>query len=87
MRSFILKYNHAEVLNKATELFWQKGYQGTKMRDLQEHLDMRPGSIYAGFGSKEAIFLQVFGHALPTTRPSRQTGKFVCLEKARPSPV
>jgi TetR/AcrR family transcriptional repressor of nem operon len=59
MRSFILKYNHADVLNKATELFWQKGYQGTKMRDLQEHLDMRPGSIYAGFGSKEALFLQV----------------------------
>jgi AcrR family transcriptional regulator len=54
-----LKYERAEALNKATELFWQKGYQGTKMRDLQEHLDMRPGSIYAGFGSKEALFLQV----------------------------
>jgi AcrR family transcriptional regulator len=59
MSASILKYDHAEALNKATELFWQKGYQGTKMRDLQEHLDMRPGSIYAGFGSKEAMFLQV----------------------------
>ena len=55
----ILKYERAEALNKATQLFWQKGYQGTKMRDLQEHLDMRPGSIYAGFGSKETLFLQV----------------------------
>ncbi|AGH45370.1 TetR/AcrR family transcriptional regulator [Paraglaciecola psychrophila] len=54
-----MKYDHTDALNKATELFWQKGYQGTKMRDLQEHLDMRPGSIYAGFGSKEAMFLQV----------------------------
>lgn len=26
------------------------------MRDLQKHLDMRPGSIYAGFGSKEELF-------------------------------
>jgi AcrR family transcriptional regulator len=59
MRSRILKYDHTDALNIATELFWQKGYQGTKMRDLQEHLDMRPGSIYAGFGSKEAMFLQV----------------------------
>lgn len=59
MSASILKYDHAEALNKATELFWKKGYQGTKMRDLQEHLDMRPGSIYAGFGSKEAMFLQV----------------------------
>jgi AcrR family transcriptional regulator len=54
-----MKYDHEKALNKATELFWQKGYQGTKMRDLQNHLDMRPGSIYAGFGSKEALFLQV----------------------------
>ena len=54
-----MKYERTEALNKATELFWQKGYQGTKMRDLQDHLDMRPGSIYAGFGSKEALFLQV----------------------------
>jgi TetR/AcrR family transcriptional repressor of nem operon len=59
MSASILKYDHTEALNKATKLFWQKGYQGTKMRDLQEHLDMRPGSIYAGFGSKEAMFLQV----------------------------
>lgn len=54
-----MKYERAEALNKATELFWKKGYQGTKMRDLQEYLDMRPGSIYAGFGSKEALFLEV----------------------------
>jgi TetR/AcrR family transcriptional repressor of nem operon len=54
-----LKYERAKVLNKATELFWQKGYQGTKMRDLQEYLNMRPGSIYSGFGNKEALFLLV----------------------------
>jgi TetR/AcrR family transcriptional repressor of nem operon len=29
------------------------------MLDLQEHPDMRPGSIYKEFGSKEAMFLQV----------------------------
>ena len=54
-----MKYKPADALNKATELFWQKGFQGTKMRDLQDKLDMRPGSIYAGFGSKEGLFLQV----------------------------
>ena len=54
-----MKYDHANAVNKATELFWKKGFQGTKMRDLQNHLDMRPGSIYAGFGSKEGLFLQV----------------------------
>ena len=51
-----MKYDRAQAIKKATGLFWKLGFQGTKMRDLQEHLDMRPGSIYAGFGSKELLF-------------------------------
>jgi AcrR family transcriptional regulator len=54
-----LKYKPEEAIQKATELFWEQGFQGTKMRDLQAKLDMRPGSIYAGFGSKENLFRQV----------------------------
>ena len=51
-----MKYNHDEAIQGATEIFWQQGFHGTKMRDLQTKLDMRPGSIYAAFGSKENLF-------------------------------
>ncbi len=51
-----MKYDRAKAIDRATGLFWRLGFQGTKMRDLQKHLDMRPGSIYAGFGSKELLF-------------------------------
>jgi len=51
-----MKYDRAKAIDKAAGLFWRLGFQGTKMRDLQKHLDMRPGSIYAGFGSKELLF-------------------------------
>lgn len=51
-----LKYNRQQAIEKATELFWTQGFNGTKMRDLQIQLDMRPGSIYAGFGNKENLF-------------------------------
>lgn len=54
-----MKYQREEVLLKAQEVFWQKGYLGTGMRDLQQALDMRPGSIYAGFGSKDGLFCEV----------------------------
>ena len=47
-----------EAINKAMQLFWEKGYAGTSMRDLQMVLDMRPGSIYASLGDKDAIFLR-----------------------------
>lgn len=54
-----MQYDPQVALQKATEVFWQAGYQGTKMRDLQAHMDMRPGSIYAGFGNKSELFTRV----------------------------
>lgn len=53
-----MKYDRQEAIEKATELFWEKGFHATSMRNLQDVLDMRPGSIYAGFGSKEGLFLE-----------------------------
>lgn len=37
-------------------LFWVKGYHATSLKDLEAALKMRPGSIYAAFQSKEALF-------------------------------
>lgn len=51
-------YDREKVLDKALELFWSRGYHGTSLKDLEAALDMRPGSIYAAFGSKEALFAQ-----------------------------
>lgn len=57
-----MKYDRDKAIQQATELFWEQGYQATKMRDLQQHLDMRPGSIYAGFGNKENLFKEVLAY-------------------------
>jgi AcrR family transcriptional regulator len=51
-----VKYDRDAVVEKATQLYWEKGFHGTSMRNLQDVIDLRPGSIYAGFGSKEALF-------------------------------
>jgi AcrR family transcriptional regulator len=50
------KYDRQDVIRKATDLFWAKGFHATSMRNLQEAIDLRPGSIYASFGSKEGLF-------------------------------
>ena len=57
-----MKYDRQQAIEAATDVFWQQGYQGTKMRDLQVRLDMRPGSIYAGFGNKQGLFKDVLDH-------------------------
>ena len=49
-------YDREEVLQQALELFWDKGFQGTSMKDLGAALRMHPGSIYSAFGSKEKLF-------------------------------
>ncbi|OKY25847.1 TetR/AcrR family transcriptional regulator [Thalassotalea sp. PP2-459] len=52
----IAKFDRQEVINKATNLYWKKGFHATSMRNLQDEIDMRPGSIYAAFGSKDGLF-------------------------------
>lgn len=50
------KYDRQEAIQKATYLFWKKGFHATSIRNLHEVIDMHPGSIYASFGSKEGLF-------------------------------
>lgn len=52
----VAKYDRQQVVDKATNLYWQKGFHATSMRNLQDVIDMRPGSIYAAFGSKDGLF-------------------------------
>jgi TetR/AcrR family transcriptional repressor of nem operon len=56
------KFDRADVVDKATKLYWEKGFHGTSMRNLQDVVDMRPGSIYATFGNKENLFKEALQH-------------------------
>ncbi|NMT62871.1 TetR/AcrR family transcriptional regulator [Marinobacter orientalis] len=50
------RYDRQIALEKAMNLFWEKGYAGASMKQIELALDMRPGSIYATFGSKDGLF-------------------------------
>lgn len=49
-------HNRQDSLERAQQLFWEKGFHATSLKDLEKALDMRPGSIYATFGSKDGLF-------------------------------
>lgn len=53
------KFDRQEVIKKATNLYWKKGFHATSMRNLQDEIDMRPGSIYSAFNNKEGLFKEV----------------------------
>ncbi len=52
-------FNRKEVLQKATQIFHKKGYNGTSMQDLVDATSLNRSSIYNSFGSKLNMFLEV----------------------------
>ncbi|EHK55297.1 TetR/AcrR family transcriptional regulator [Allomesorhizobium alhagi] len=49
-------FDRAEALRQAMRLFWAKGYDGASLADLTAVMGINPPSLYAAFGSKEALF-------------------------------
>lgn len=52
-------YIREDVINKATKLYWEKGFHATSVRNLQDEINLRSGSFYAAFGSKDGLFTEV----------------------------
>jgi TetR/AcrR family transcriptional regulator, transcriptional repressor for nem operon len=52
------EFNREEVLRKAMEVFWSRGYEGASIQDLVKHMGINRQSIYDTFGDKHALFLQ-----------------------------
>ena len=45
-----------DALDRAVQVFWRQGYDGTSLSDLTEALGITRPSLYAAFGNKEALF-------------------------------
>jgi AcrR family transcriptional regulator len=45
-----------KALDRALEVFWRNGYEGSSIADLTEAMGINPPSLYAAFGNKEALF-------------------------------
>ena len=51
-------FDETEILRKAINLFWQKGYYDTSLHDLINGLGIGRSSIYHAFGDKHSLFLK-----------------------------
>lgn len=49
-------FDRDQALNLALELFWRHGFEGTSTAQLTAAMGISPPSLYAAFGSKEALF-------------------------------
>ncbi|MDQ1142393.1 TetR/AcrR family transcriptional regulator [Pedobacter agri] len=50
-------FNEAEVLDRAMNLFWEKGYHATSAQDLVDGLGISRSSLYDTYGDKHSLFV------------------------------
>jgi AcrR family transcriptional regulator len=56
------KIDEAQVLDRAMEVFWTKGYEGASMAELTKAMGMTAPSLYFAFESKRGLFDAVLAH-------------------------
>lgn len=56
------EFDETEVLNRAMEIFWHKGYEATSVQDLVDTMGINRGSLYGTFSDKKALFLATIQH-------------------------
>jgi AcrR family transcriptional regulator len=51
-------FDRDTALDRALDVFWRQGYEGTSVAELTKAMGINPPSLYAAFGNKESLFGQ-----------------------------
>lgn len=63
------EFDREAALAAAMTTFWRKGFAAASMNDLCEAMGIRSPSLYAAFGSKEALYREAIEHYVRTIGP------------------
>ncbi len=57
-----VEFNEEEAIQKAMEVFWEKGYHSTSLRDLTDAMNINSSSLYNTIGDKQELFVRCVKH-------------------------
>jgi TetR/AcrR family transcriptional regulator, transcriptional repressor for nem operon len=57
-----IEFDYAQAIDRATQLFWKKGYSNTSLRDLLKSMGIGEGSFYNTVRSKKHLYLECLKH-------------------------
>ena len=72
------QFDERQALTAAILQFWEKGYEGTSLQDLEEAMGLTRTSIYNAFGNKRQLFERV----LSCYQESVLASLFVAMDSA-----
>lgn len=70
-------FSESDALEKALEIFWQRGYQGVGLTELLRAMGIARQSLYDTFGNKRELFIKAIEHY----RDTRLAGALALLER------
>lgn len=53
------EFDEAQVIRRAADVFWEKGYQDASLPDLLSGMGLTRGSLYKAFHDKKSLYLRV----------------------------
>ncbi len=53
-----VEFNECEIIEKAMNVFWEKGYHATSMQDLVDAMQINRSSLYNTIGDKHCLFMK-----------------------------
>lgn len=53
-----VEFDEEKAIQKAMEVFWEKGYNGTSLRDLTDAMGINSSSLYNTIGDKQELFVR-----------------------------
>ena len=57
-----MKITKSEIMNTALDVFAQKGYEGTILKDIADQLNVTKSALYKHYESKEALWDALIDH-------------------------
>lgn len=70
-------FSESEALDRALDVFWQRGYQGVGMTELLREMKIARQSLYSTFGNKRQLFIKTIEHY----RDTRLASALALLER------
>jgi AcrR family transcriptional regulator len=74
-------FDRDQVLARAMQVFWEKGYEAASMQDLLAAMNLSSPSLYAAFGDKESLFIEAVQRYVESVREECEcSGEYTARE-------